>query len=192
MAKDPGAKDSKGRYLDPTAAINAGLMKKQSGEVFGPGRAAAKVASEVESFSYRASELTKAQRAKIAAQNAAANSAKSKNLDAVDRGKIAAETAKNNQLAKEEYAHKMGMTKGKIIGGAAGVAAGVAADELVRDAKAKGTQAAHHVTDHTTHTQTVKPSVPLPPEGSKRPAVGNDKSAAKKANGPSWNNGYTN
>jgi len=28
-----GDKDSKGRYLDPTAAINAGLMKKKVGEV---------------------------------------------------------------------------------------------------------------------------------------------------------------
>jgi len=56
----------------------------------------------------------------------------------------------------------------------------------------KGTQADHHVTDHTTHTQTVKPSVPLPPEGAKRPMVGTDKAAAKKYGSKSWNNGYTN
>jgi len=58
--------------------------------------------------------------------------------------------------------------------------------------KIKGTQADHHVTDHTTHTQTVKPSVPLPPEGAKRPMVGTDKAAAKKYGSKSWNNGYTN
>ena len=58
--------------------------------------------------------------------------------------------------------------------------------------KIKGTQADHHVTDHTTHTQTVKPSVPNPPEGAKRPMVGTDKPAAKKYGSKSWNNGYTN
>ena len=59
----------------------------------------------------------------------------------------------------------------------------------------KGTQADHHVTDNNSHTQTVKPSVPLPPVGAKRPAVGNDKAVAKKVTkdgGKSWNNGYTN
>jgi hypothetical protein len=47
MAKNPGAKDSKGRYLDPAAAINAGLMKKQSGEIMSPGKVVAKVAAKV-------------------------------------------------------------------------------------------------------------------------------------------------
>jgi hypothetical protein len=47
MAKNPGAKDSKGRYLDPTAAINAGLMKKKSGEIVSPGKIVAKVATKV-------------------------------------------------------------------------------------------------------------------------------------------------
>jgi len=148
--------------------------------------------AQVESFSYRPSEMRPAERRAVSSQNAAAKSGMSKNLDAVDRGVKAATTRANNQSAKEEYAHNVGMTKGKIIGGAVGVAAGVAADELVRDAKAKGTQAAHHVTDHTTHTQTVKPSVPLPPEGAKRPMVGTDKAAAKKYGSKSWNNGYTN
>ena len=58
--------------------------------------------------------------------------------------------------------------------------------------KPKGSQADHHVTDHSTHTQTIKPSVPLPPEGAKRPMVGTDKAAAKKYGSKSWNNGYTN
>ena len=49
MAKNPGAKDSKGRYLDPAAAINAGLMKKQSGEIMSPGKVVAKVAAKVAS-----------------------------------------------------------------------------------------------------------------------------------------------
>ena len=54
----------------------------------------------------------------------------------------------------------------------------------------KGTQAGHAVTDNSNHT---KPLTPAEKQAqAKRPAVGNDKSAAKKANGPSWNNGYTN
>ena len=47
MAKNPGAKVSKGRYLDPAAAINAGLMKRKSGEIISPGKIAAKVVSKV-------------------------------------------------------------------------------------------------------------------------------------------------
>lgn len=47
MAKNPGAKDSKGRYLDPAAAINAGLMNKKSGEIMSPGKVVAKVAAKV-------------------------------------------------------------------------------------------------------------------------------------------------
>lgn len=46
MAKNPGAKDSSGKYLDPAAAINAGLMKKKSGELVTPGKIAAKVAGK--------------------------------------------------------------------------------------------------------------------------------------------------
>ena len=56
--------------------------------------------------------------------------------------------------------------------------------------KIKGTQAGHHVTDNNNHTKPV--SAADKQAQAKRPAVGNDKSAAKKANGPSWNNGYTN
>lgn len=47
MAKNPGAKDSKGRYLDPAAAINAGLMKRKSGEIISPGKVIAKVVAKV-------------------------------------------------------------------------------------------------------------------------------------------------
>ena len=47
MAKNPGAKDSKGNFIDPTAAINAGLMKKNSGSVISPGKVAAKVAQKI-------------------------------------------------------------------------------------------------------------------------------------------------
>lgn len=47
MAKNPGAKDSKGRYLDPAAAINAGLMKKKSGEIISPGKVVARVVAKV-------------------------------------------------------------------------------------------------------------------------------------------------
>ena len=56
--------------------------------------------------------------------------------------------------------------------------------------KNKGTQAGHTVTDNSNHTKPVTPADKQ--ANAKRPAVGNDKAAAKKANGPSWNNGYTN
>ena len=46
MANNPGAKDSKGNYLNPAAAINAGLMKKKSGELITPAKIAAKVAGK--------------------------------------------------------------------------------------------------------------------------------------------------
>jgi len=55
---------------------------------------------------------------------------------------------------------------------------------------AQGSQADHHVTDNNNHTKPI--SAADKQAEAKRPAVGNDKSAAKKANGPSWNNGYTN
>jgi hypothetical protein len=111
--------------------------------------------AQVESFSYRGSEMRPAERRAVSAQNMAAKSGMSKNLDRVDSGAKAAETRMNNQLAKEDYAHSVGMAKGKIIGGAAGIAAGVAADELARAAasKPKGTQADHHVTDSDNHTR---------------------------------------
>ena len=61
---------------------------------------------------------------------------------------------------------------------------------VVESPRPKGTQADHHVTDHTTHTQVVKPVPPVAEPA--RPMVGNDKAVAKKVKGPSWNNGYTN
>ena len=109
--------------------------------------------SAVESFSYRGSEMRPAERRAVSAQNTAAKSGMSKNLDRVDSGVKSAATRANNQAAKEDYAHSVGMAKGKIIGGAAGLAAGVAADELARQAKPKGTQADHHVTDNNNHTR---------------------------------------
>ena len=47
MAKNPGAKDSSGKYLDPAAAIKAGLMQKKTGEFMSPGKVVAKVAAKV-------------------------------------------------------------------------------------------------------------------------------------------------
>jgi hypothetical protein len=47
MAKNPGAKNSSGKYLDPAAAIKAGLMQKKTGEFMSPGKAVAKVAAKV-------------------------------------------------------------------------------------------------------------------------------------------------
>lgn len=46
MAKNPGAKNSSGKYLDPAAAIKAGLMQKKTGEFMSPGKAIAKVAAK--------------------------------------------------------------------------------------------------------------------------------------------------
>ena len=55
--------------------------------------------------------------------------------------------------------------------------------------KPKGTQAGHAVTDSKNNT---KPLTPAQKQANaKRPAVGNDKAAAKN-NKNSWNNGYTN
>ena len=55
--------------------------------------------------------------------------------------------------------------------------------------KPKGTQAGHAVTDSKNNT---KPLTPAQKQAqAKRPAVGNDKAAAKN-NKNSWNNGYTN
>lgn len=56
--------------------------------------------------------------------------------------------------------------------------------------KAKGTQSGHAV---TSGKSTTKPLTPAEKQANaKRPAVGNDAAVAKKVNGPSWNNGYTN
>lgn len=85
----------------------------------------------------------------------------------------------------------------KILGpAAAGAAAALIADKGHIAAEAEqfhtpsGTQSGHHVTNNNNHT---KPVTAADKQAeAKRPAVGNDKSAAKKANGPSWNNGYTN
>jgi hypothetical protein len=51
----------------------------------------------------------------------------------------------------------------------------------------------HHVTTDKNFTKPVSPVSPADKQAkAKRPAVGNDKAVAKKVNGPSWNNGYTN
>ena len=47
MAKNPRAKNSSGKYLDPAAAIKAGLMQKKTGEFMSPGKAVAKVVAKV-------------------------------------------------------------------------------------------------------------------------------------------------
>ena len=46
MAK-ASAKSKKGYYINPTAAINAGLMKKRSGEIISPGKVAGRLAAKV-------------------------------------------------------------------------------------------------------------------------------------------------
>ena len=56
--------------------------------------------------------------------------------------------------------------------------------------KPKGTQAGHAVTNNDNHTKPVSPAEKQ--AQAKRPAVGNDKAAAKEFGSKSWNNGYTN
>ena len=112
---------------------------------FGPGAVgkAAKAAKDVvESFSYRASELTKAERKKIALQNAAAKSGQSKNLDAVERGQKGAQTRRDNEEAMMAANYRMGKKVGAAKGLAAGAAAGAAAEYVV----SKGSQKDHKVT----------------------------------------------
>ena len=96
------------------------------------------VAKAIESFSHRGSELSKAERTAIREQNAAANSLKSKDLDAVERGKKGADTKRFNDEASRKALIK------KVAGaaGSAGIAAGAVAEYVV----AKGTQKDHTVT----------------------------------------------
>mgnify|MGYP006273456597 CR=1 FL=1 len=145
-----------------------------------------------ESFSYRASELPKRQRSEIKAQNKAAQSMKSVDLDAQERGKKAAETNKLRQQEREDYAHsvgeKKGEKKGMVKGAVATAVVGAVGHALLdKDKKKQGTQADHHVTDSKNHT---KPASKM--ESAKRPAVGADVDAKKKYGSKSWNNGYTN
>ena len=45
--KNPGAKNAKGMYKDPAAAIGAGLMKKQEAGIVSPGKIVAKIGAKV-------------------------------------------------------------------------------------------------------------------------------------------------
>jgi hypothetical protein len=45
--KNPGAKNAKGMYKDPAAAIGAGLMKKKEAGIVSPGKIIAKVGAKV-------------------------------------------------------------------------------------------------------------------------------------------------
>ena len=49
MAKTskPGAKNAKGKYKNPTAAINSGKMEKKSGEIVSPGKIVYKAAAKL-------------------------------------------------------------------------------------------------------------------------------------------------
>jgi hypothetical protein len=76
-----------------------------------------------ESTSYRGKELTKAERKKIAAQNKAADTLKSKDLDKVEAAKKAAKTRKLRQEEREDYAFMLGNKKGKKSGRVEGAAA---------------------------------------------------------------------
>jgi len=144
--------------------------------------------------SVRSGEVDSGTNRMVKAQNKAAESYKVKDLDAMEKNQMQYQKQKQQRAAQLEGAYKVGKIEGKIKGGAAGLAAGIAADEAARaiakKKEAQGTQANHHVTDNNNHTKPVSPAQKQ--AEAKRPAVGNDKSAAKKVNGPSWNNGYTN
>ena len=71
--------------------------------------------AEVESTSYRGRELTKEQRKKIREQNAAAESAKSKDLDRVESGKAGARTKKRNQRRRELGMYAKGTAGGVAL-----------------------------------------------------------------------------
>lgn len=69
-----------------------------------------------ESTSYRGKELTKAERKKITAQNKAADTLKSKDLDRVESAKKAAKTRKLRQEELQDYAYGVGRKQGDKIG----------------------------------------------------------------------------
>lgn len=103
MAKNPGAKDSKGRYLDPAAAINAGLMKKKSGEIVSPGKIVAKVAAKVAGKSL-------AQATKNASKIVGKDVSKPGTLEKLSQGMTQAEkVALSNKLKKANVAGKKGV-----------------------------------------------------------------------------------
>ena len=97
-------------------------------------------ASSGESYSYRGSELTKAQRAEIKSQNRAAESLKTKDLDKVESGQKAAQTREYGIQQREEYAHSQGVSKGLKAGVAAGVTGGAIAGAVAQKAVDKSTQ----------------------------------------------------
>jgi hypothetical protein len=91
--------------------------------------------SKAESTSYRGKELTKAERKKIAAQNKAADTLKSKDLDKVDSAKKAAKTRKLRQEEREDYAFMLGNKRGQVKGAAKTLVAGSALLSLVEKKK---------------------------------------------------------
>lgn len=93
--------------------------------------------AEVESTSYSGKELTKKQRKEIAAQNRAAESTKSKNLDRVESGKKAARSRKLAEEQKQEYAYNKGKARGRVQGAGATIALAVPGAALYKKAKDK-------------------------------------------------------
>jgi hypothetical protein len=121
MAKNPGAKDSKGRYLDPAAAINAGLMKKKSGEIVSPGKIVAKVAAKVAGRGL-------AQAAKNASKIVGKDVSKPGTLEKLSQGMTQAEKAAlANKLKKANVAGKKGV----------GIAGKQAKDGIIKPIKTK-------------------------------------------------------
>lgn len=99
----PGRGDSVGGGVPGEGAVGKGKGKP----------------SAVESFSYRSSEMSKKEVSKIKEQNKAAETSKSKDLDAVDRGKQAAETRAQNENNRIKKANLQGLATG-LAGGIVG------------------------------------------------------------------------
>lgn len=79
------------------------------------GSVSKKTKPKTESTSYRGSELNKRDRKQIAAQNKAAESLKSKNLDRVDAAKQGAETRRRNQRRREVGMYAKGAVAGATV-----------------------------------------------------------------------------
>ena len=104
----------------PKKSLSPGRGDSVGGGVPGEGAVGkGKGKSPVESFSYRSSELPKKDVSKIKEQNKAAETSKSKDLDAVERGKQAAETRAQNESNRIKKANLQGLATG-LAGGIVG------------------------------------------------------------------------
>ena len=88
-------------------------------------------------YSYRASELTAAERRILTKQNKSANSLKAKDLDKLDKNKAAYAKQKAARAEQLKGAYKVGKKVGATAGLAGGVVVGAVAQKAVDKAKSK-------------------------------------------------------